>query len=93
MSPQLQTHNAGIWHRLENRVQEWARDRAFCDRLYVAKGGTIRDDQVEAERIKGKMVVPRYYWMALLMKKGKTYEALPSSPNTETTERVSASTG
>ena len=31
------------------------------------------------------MVVPRYYWMALLMKKGKTYEALPSSPNTETT--------
>lgn len=76
MSPQLQTHNAGIWHRLENRVQEWARDRAFCDRLYVAKGGTIRDDQVEAERIKGKMVVPRYYWMALVVKKGKTYEGI-----------------
>ena len=76
MSPQLQTHNAGIWHRLENRVQEWARDRAFCDQLYVAKGGTIRDDQIEAERIKGKMVVPRYYWMALLMKKGKTYEGI-----------------
>ena len=48
----------------------------FCDQLYVAKGGTIRDDQVEAERIKGKMVVPRYYWMALLMKKGKTYEGI-----------------
>ena len=47
-----------------------------ADRLYVAKGGTIRDDQVEAERIKGKMVVPRYYWMALLMKKGKTYEGI-----------------
>ena len=28
------------------------------------------------ERIKGKMVVPRYYWMALLMKKGKTYEGI-----------------
>ena len=76
MSPQLQTHNAGIWHRLEHRVQEWGRDRDFCDCLYVAKGGTIRDDQIEEKRLKGKMVIPRYYWMALLMKKGKKYEGI-----------------
>jgi DNA/RNA non-specific endonuclease len=76
MSPQLREHNSGIWHRMENRVQEWARDRSFCDKLYVAKGGTIRDDQIEDKRIKGKMVIPRYYWMALLMKKGKRYEGI-----------------
>lgn len=76
MSPQLQAHNAGIWHRLEHRVQSWGRDRNFCDVLYVAKGGTIRDDQVLPERLRGKMVIPRYYWMALLMKRGKTYHAL-----------------
>lgn len=76
MSPQLQTHNAGIWHRLEHRVQEWGRDRDFCDCLYVVKGGTIRDDQIEEKRLKGKMVIPRYYWMALLMKKGKKYEGI-----------------
>ena len=76
MSPQLQTHNAGIWHHLEHRVQEWGRDRSFCDNLYVAKGGTIREGQIEEQRLKGKMVIPRYYWMALLMKKGKKYEGI-----------------
>lgn len=76
MSPQLQAHNAGIWHRLEHRVQSWGRDRQFCDILYVAKGGTIADDQIEDERLRGKLVIPKYYWMALLMKKGKEYHAL-----------------
>ena len=76
MSPQLQAHNAGIWHRLEHRVQSWGRDRSFCDILYVAKGGTIREDQILPERLKGKMVIPQYYWMALLMKRGKSYHSL-----------------
>lgn len=76
MSPQLQSHNAGIWHRLEHRVQSWGRDRDFCDVLYVVKGGTIREDQILPERLRGKMVIPRYYWMALLMKRGKEYHAL-----------------
>ena len=33
MSPQLQAHNAGIWHRLERRVQDWADDRGLFDTL------------------------------------------------------------
>lgn len=76
MSPQLQAHNAGIWHRLEHRVQEWGRDRSFCDVLYVAKGGTIAEGQIEPERLRGKIVIPKYYWMALLMKQGKQYHAI-----------------
>lgn len=76
MSPQLQSHNAGIWHRLEHRVQTWGRDRGFCDVLYVAKGGTIADGQIHEEQLREKMVIPRYYWMAVLMKKGKTYHSI-----------------
>lgn len=76
MSPQLQSHNAGIWHRLENKVQQWGRDRNFCDKLYVAKGATIREDQIEEKRLAGKVVIPRYFWMAVLMKKGSSYHAI-----------------
>lgn len=76
MSPQLQSHNAGVWHRLENKVQQWGRDRNFCDKLYVAKGATIREDQIEEKRLAGKVVIPRYFWMAVLMKKGSSYHAI-----------------
>lgn len=76
MSPQLQAHNAGIWHRLERRVQDWADDRGLCDTLYVAKGGTIADGQIEPKRMKGRVVVPRYYWMAVLARKGGQYHAI-----------------
>ncbi|KGN70279.1 DNA/RNA non-specific endonuclease [Porphyromonas sp. COT-239 OH1446] len=76
MSPQRQDHNAGVWSRLEQKVQDWGRDGAFREVLYVAKGGTIRDDQVEPKRIRGKMVVPKHYWMALLLKRGDLYKAI-----------------
>ena len=76
MSPQLQSHNAGVWHRLENKVQQWGHNRKFCDKLYVAKGATIREDQIKEERLGGKVVIPRYFWMAVLMKKGRSYHAI-----------------
>ena len=76
MSPQLQSHNAGVWHRLENKVQQWGHNRKFCDKLYVAKGATIREDQIKEERLDGKVVIPRYFWMAVLMKKGRSYHAI-----------------
>ncbi|SUB78358.1 Nuclease precursor [Porphyromonas macacae] len=69
MSPQLQDHNGGIWQRLEARVQAWGRDNNFREVIYVAKGGTIREGQIKEEKIKGIMPVPKYYWMALVVKK------------------------
>lgn len=66
MSPQLQEHNGGIWARLENKVQSWGRDPRVRDILYVAKGGTIADGQILEERVGGVIVIPRYYWMAIL---------------------------
>lgn len=76
MSPQLQEHNSGIWARLENKVQTWGRSARLRRVLYVAKGGTISDDLILSERVKGKIVVPRYYWMALLAEKDGEYHSI-----------------
>ena len=76
MSPQLGELNQKYWMQLEQQVQGWGRNSRFRDVLYVAKGGTIRDDQVEPHKVKGKIVVPKYYWMALVVKKGTPYHGL-----------------
>ncbi len=76
MSPQKQDHNAGIWAKQEKIVQSWGRNKRFCDVLYVAKGGTIRDGQIKSKRIKGKMVIPEYYFMAIVVKKENTYHGI-----------------
>ena len=76
MSPQLPSFNQKYWSKLEQQVQSWGRNKSFRDVLYVAKGGTIRDDQVENTKVKGRIVVPKYYWMAMVVKKGGTYHGL-----------------
>ena len=76
MSPQLRSFNQKYWAKLEKQVQDWGRNKSFRDVLYVAKGGTIRDDQVENTKVKGRIVVPKYYWMAMVVKKGATYHGL-----------------
>lgn len=76
MSPQLPSFNQKYWSKLEQQVQSWGRNKNFRDVLYVAKGGTIRDDQVENTKVKGRIVVPKYYWMAMVVKKGGTYHGL-----------------
>lgn len=76
MSPQLGELNQKFWMELEQKVQAWGRNSQLRDVLYVAKGGTIRDDQVESKKVRGVIVVPKYYWMALVMKKGSTYHGI-----------------
>lgn len=73
VSPQLQSHNAGIWKKLEEKVRAWGRNNNMRQVLYVAKGGTIADNQIEPQRLRNKIVIPKYYWMALLAldKEGK----------------------
>lgn len=39
--PQYQAHNAGLWQRLESKVQSWGYSNTFRDTLYVCKGATI----------------------------------------------------
>jgi len=39
--PQYQAHNAGLWQRMEAKVQNWGYNNSFRDTLYVCKGATI----------------------------------------------------
>ena len=41
--PQYQAHNAGLWQRMEAKVQNWGYSNSFRDTLYVCKGATIGD--------------------------------------------------
>ncbi len=77
MSPQRQDHNGGIWAELEKLLQNWARTNSLkYDVIYVAKGGTIADHQIEEKRMRGVVVVPKYYWMAVVVKNGEQYKGI-----------------
>lgn len=78
MSPQRNGFNTGIWVDLEAKVQTWGRSCGASDTLYVVKGGTIdQEDQVSGyinnDRTKP---IPKYYYMALLFKKGESFKAI-----------------
>lgn len=78
MSPQRNSFNTGIWLTLEGQVQSWGRSCTSSDTLYVVKGGTIDKE----EHIKGYIdndrskPIPKYYYMALLFKKGESFKAI-----------------
>lgn len=76
MSPQLGGLNQKFWQQLEHQVQTWGRSSSLRDVMYVAKGGTIRDNEVEARKVRNLIVVPKHYWMAMVVKKGSTYHGL-----------------
>lgn len=76
--PQHGAFNTGLWLDMENKVRSWNRN-SFRDTLYVCKGGTI-EDYGTTEGVKGYtssgLIVPKYFFMALLCKRGSTYKAL-----------------
>ncbi len=75
MQPQRNVFNAGVWSAMEQQVRNWNRG-SFRDTLYVCKGGTIdRDDQIRGY-VQNKMIIPKYFFMALLCKNSSGYKAL-----------------
>lgn len=76
MSPQRHAFNSGIWQKMEQFVQVLGRSLRSDGILYVAKGGTIRPDQVEEHRSNHKIVIPKYYWMALLKNSEEKWQAM-----------------
>lgn len=75
MSPQIGKFNTGLWNDLEYKINEkgsgWGCNPNFADTLYVVKGGTIAEGLYTS---KGTCpTVPKYYFMALLRLKDKTY--------------------
>lgn len=76
MSPQYGKFNQGIWQRLEALVQDWGRNPAFRDTLYVVKGGTITTDKVINYTGPHSIPVPAYYFMALVKYKAGYYDSI-----------------
>jgi endonuclease G len=75
MQPQLSGFNAGVWEKMENQVRLWDRND-FRDTLYVCKGGTIDNaSQILTTTAKG-LIVPKYFFMAILCKNSLGYKAL-----------------
>ena len=67
--------NAGIWEKLESKIRKWT-PRNNEDTLYVCKGGTIDDEENIIKRISGKLIAPKYFFCALLLKNAMGYRAI-----------------
>ena len=75
MHPQYQNHNGNLWQALETQVQSWDKTN-FRDTLYVVKGGTIdKSDQILTTTSSG-LLVPKYFFMAILCVKNGAYKAV-----------------
>ena len=84
MQPQYNKFNAGLWQEMESDVRNWV---SMSDTLYVCKGGTIDNEEYILEYVhqnshqrtrvnKEHIPVPRFFYMALLSRKGDTWQAM-----------------
>ena len=75
IQPQWQKHNGGIWLTFENLIRPWSQK---CDTLYVVKAATITPDKVYDFKLNDKLLMPKYFYMALLQydKDTDKYEAM-----------------
>lgn len=71
--PMVPNFNEKIWATMENRVRIWGKQ---ADTLFVCKGGTIDKESNIVDRTKGNHIVPKYFYMALLSKKGNSLKAM-----------------
>lgn len=65
----------GLWLRLEDKVRGWS-PKVKTDTLYICKGGAIDDENDYIGKIKGKLIIPRHFFMACLLKEGNAYRAI-----------------
>ena len=75
MQPQNNDFNAGIWADLETQVRVWANK---FDTLYVCKGGVIDNPNAIIKYLgsgRNKIPVPKYFFMAVLGRKGNDFKA------------------
>ncbi len=76
MSPQVGSFNQQIWNNLEGKVRNWAK-ASDCDTLFVVTGGAINPGiETLGTNGAGKITVPKYYFKALLKRKGNTFDAI-----------------
>ena len=76
MQPQRNVFNAGLWLKMENLVGKTWNTKSFRDTLYVCKGGTIDKAEHIMGTLKSGLIIPRYFFMAILCKNTQGYKAL-----------------
>ena len=74
MQPQWQAHNGGLWNNLEALVRKWD-NSSFRDTLYIVKAATIDDANIKQYTSSG-LIVPKYFYMAILCVKNHQYKAI-----------------
>lgn len=60
--------NYGLWVRMEIQLRKWVDNLGPKDTIFVCKGGTIDDEKNIIKRIDGKLIVPKYFFTAVLRK-------------------------
>ena len=76
MQPQMHSFNAGVWENMENQLRNTWNTSSFRDILYVCKGGTIDNASQIATYAKNKLLVPKYFFAAILAVKNGQYKAI-----------------
>lgn len=80
-APDAYKNNWSPWYKLEQQVRTWA-GATTTEVLYVVKGGTIEDNQILTNNdgtprlLKGEMRIPKYFFVALLLKNQEGYKAV-----------------
>lgn len=80
IQPQLGGFNTGIWLIAENHISGYGdipgwNKNYFRDTLYIAKGGTI-DDPTQYTTTNRSLLVPKYFYMAIMRVKNGQYSAI-----------------
>ena len=76
LQPQYNKFNAGLWNKMEERVRRWIALSPVTDTLFVCKGGTIDSEDNILTRISNTLIVPKYFYMAMLYKTTEGYKAI-----------------
>ena len=71
-----QTGENGLWVRMENQLRKWADKLSATDTIFVCKGATIDSEANIITRINGKLIVPKYFYMAILRKSSFGYAGM-----------------
>lgn len=75
MQPQRNKFNAGLWAKMEQQVRNWNKS-TYRDTLYVCKGGTIDKREQILTTLSNGLIVPKYFFMAVLCKNSQGYKAM-----------------
>lgn len=75
MQPQYNKFNAGLWAKLEGQIRTWT-NASGTEMIYVCKGATIDKEENILKRISGKLIAPKYFFCALLLKNASGYRAI-----------------